>query len=120
MSPSCPSARHGEAFLTVKERTSVLPFQAILQGRQELPPDYYKAHTPPPPPRPPTFFRAVRRRRSVSAPPPSWQELVRAPYALIAAGTLGAYAAHPYMQAGAALVRNTGLVPGGCLDGLFS
>ena len=41
-----------------------------------------------------------------------------------AAGTwgryyLGAYAAHPYMQAGAALVRNTGLVEGGILDGLF-
>jgi zeta-carotene isomerase len=79
---------HGEDFLAVKARTSTVPFQAILQGRQVLPPDYYK-------------------------------ELVRAPYALIAAGTLAAYLAHPYMQAGAALVRNTGLVPGGCLDGLF-
>jgi zeta-carotene isomerase len=45
--------------------------------------------------------------------------LVRAPYALIAAGTLGAYLAHPYMQAGANLVRRTGQVPGGCLDFLF-
>ena len=45
-----------------------------------------------------------------------WKELVRAPYALIAVGTLGAYLAHPYMQAGAALVENTGLVKGGILD----
>ena len=47
------------------------------------------------------------------------KELVRAPYALIAAGTLGAYLAHPYMQAGANLVRRTGVVHGGCLDFLF-
>ena len=79
---------HGAAFDAVAERTSVVPFAAILDGRQTLPPDY-------------------------------WKELVRAPYALIAVGTLGAYAAHPYMQAGAALVRNTGLVEGGILDGLF-
>jgi zeta-carotene isomerase len=79
---------HGENFLLVKERTSLLPFAAILDGRQTLPKDYYK-------------------------------ELVRAPYALIAVGTLGAYLAHPYMQAGAALVRNTGLVEGGILDGLL-
>jgi len=79
---------HGEDFLRVKERTSLVPFAAILDGRQSLPGDYYK-------------------------------ELVRAPYALIAIGTLGAYLAHPYMQAGAALVRNTGLVEGGILDGLF-
>jgi len=71
-----------------QERTSIFPFRAILQGRQQLPPDYYK-------------------------------ELVRAPYALIAAGTLGAYLAHPYMQAGANLVRRTGVVHGGCLDFLF-
>jgi len=75
---------HGDAFLTVQERTSVWPFAAVLDGRQTLPPDYYK-------------------------------EFLRAPYALIAAGTLGAYLAHPYMQAGAALVRNTGLVEGGVL-----
>lgn len=73
---------HGEAFLQVKERTSVVPFAAILEGRQILPRDYYK-------------------------------ELVRAPYLLIAAGSVGAYFAHPYMQAGSALVRNTGLVEGG-------
>ena len=69
-------------------RTSVVPFAAIVDGRQQLPPDY-------------------------------WKEWARAPYALIAVGTLGAYAAHPYMQAGAALVRNTGLVQGGVLDGLL-
>lgn len=80
---------HGDDFLAVKERTSNVPFAAIVEGRQTLPPDYYK-------------------------------ELVRAPYALIAAGTLGAYFAHPYMQAGAALVRNTGYVAGGCLDFLFA
>lgn len=68
----------------VKEKTSVLPFQAILEGRQVLPSDYYK-------------------------------ELLRGPYFLIAAGTLGAYFAHPYMQAGAALAKNTGYVPGGIL-----
>ena len=52
-------------------------------------------------------------------PPDYYKELIRAPYALIAIGTLGAYFAHPYMQAGAALIRNTGLVPGGLLDGLL-
>ena len=46
------------------------------------------------------------------------QELMRAPYALIAVGTLGAYLAHPFMQAGAALVTNTGLVEGGLFDSL--
>jgi zeta-carotene isomerase len=80
---------HGEAFLQVKERTSILPFQAVWEGRQVLPPDYYK-------------------------------ELLRGPYFVIAIGTLGAYFAHPYMQAGSALARNTGLVPGGILDGIFS
>ena len=79
---------HGDSFEEVKARTSTVPFAAIIEGRQQLPPDYYK-------------------------------ELVRAPYALIAVGTLGAYYAHPYMQAGAALIRNTGLVPGGLLDGLL-
>jgi len=78
---------HGDAFEVVKERTSVVPFLAVLEERQTLPPDYYK-------------------------------ELVRAPYALIAVGTFGAYMAHPYMQAGAALVKNTGLVEGGVLDSL--
>lgn len=81
-------AEHGENFLKIKERTSVVPFQAIIEGRQILPKDYYK-------------------------------ELLRAPYALIAVGSIGAYFAHPYMQAGAALVKNTGLVEGGIFDGLF-
>jgi len=80
--------KHGDNFLAVKARTSILPFAAILDGRQKLPPDYYK-------------------------------ELIRAPYALITVGTLGAYLAHPYMQAGAALVTNTGLVEGGILDAFF-
>jgi len=64
-------------------------------------------------------FAAILDRRQV-LPSDYWKELVRAPYALIAVGTLGAYAAHPYMQAGAALVENTGLVQGGVLDGLFA
>ncbi|KAG7365768.1 NnrU nitric oxide reduction family protein [Nitzschia inconspicua] len=68
----------------VKERTSIVPFQAIWEGRQVLPPDYYK-------------------------------ELLRGPYFVIAVGTLVAYLAHPYMQGGAALVQNTGWVPGGIL-----
>ncbi|CAB9528579.1 isomerase activity [Seminavis robusta] len=80
---------HGEDFLKVKERTSIVPFQAILEGRQVLPKDVYK-------------------------------EFLRGPYAVIAVFTLGAYFAHPYMQGGAALVKNTGLVQGGILDGLFS
>ena len=81
-------AEHGDRFLQIKDRTSVLPFKAILEGRQILPKDYYK-------------------------------ELLRAPYALIAVGSVGAYFAHPYMQAGSALVKNTGLVEGGILDQLF-
>lgn len=81
-------AAHGDNFRAVEERTSVIPFKAIFEGRQVLPKDYYK-------------------------------ELIRAPYALIAVGTLGAYFAHPYMQAGAALARNTGLVEGGIFDALF-
>lgn len=36
------SDRHGEAYRILKERTSVLPFAAILDGRQKLPRDYYK------------------------------------------------------------------------------
>ena len=83
------AAAHGDRFEAIKAKTSVVPFAAILDGRQEPPADY-------------------------------WKEFARAPYALIAAGTLGAYAAHPYMQAGAALVKNTGLVPGGILDPLFA
>lgn len=81
-------AEHGENFRKIKEQTSVIPFQAILEGRQRLPKDYYK-------------------------------ELIRAPIVLIAVGSIGAYFAHPYMQAGAALSTNTGLVPGGILDSIF-
>jgi len=77
-------AKHGEQFEKVRDRTSVVPFAAIIDGRQKLPPDYYK-------------------------------EWLRGPYALIAVATLGAYAFHPFMQAGAALVQNTGLQPGGIL-----
>ncbi|XP_074320710.1 15-cis-zeta-carotene isomerase, chloroplastic [Silene latifolia] len=34
--------RYGEAFQIVKNRTSIIPFAAILDGRQSLPKDYYK------------------------------------------------------------------------------
>ncbi|GAB2295650.1 hypothetical protein Dimus_029803 [Dionaea muscipula] len=34
--------RHGEAFEIVKNRTSIIPFAAIVDGRQQLPKDYYK------------------------------------------------------------------------------
>ncbi|GER33233.1 15-cis-zeta-carotene isomerase [Striga asiatica] len=36
------SIRYGEAFEVVKKRTSVVPFAAILDGRQKLPESYYK------------------------------------------------------------------------------
>jgi zeta-carotene isomerase len=68
------ATRHGEAFEYVKQKTSVIPFAAILDGRQELPPDYYK-------------------------------EFLRWPYAAVVVGTTAAYFAHPYMQAGAALLH---------------
>lgn len=35
-------AKYGEAFQAVKGRTSIVPFQAILEGRQKLPQDWYK------------------------------------------------------------------------------
>ena len=65
---------HGEAFSIVKERTSVIPFQAIIEGRQVLPDDYYT-------------------------------EFLRGPYALVVGGTIAAYFAHPWMMAGAALLK---------------
>lgn len=34
--------KYGDAFEAVKGRTSTLPFQAIIEGRQVLPQDYYK------------------------------------------------------------------------------
>ncbi|KAK9062496.1 hypothetical protein SSX86_019683 [Deinandra increscens subsp. villosa] len=60
--------RYGEAFDIVKSRTSIIPFAAILDGRQKLPKDYYK-------------------------------EFIRLPYLAITGLTLGAYFAHPLMQA---------------------
>ncbi|CAI9117405.1 OLC1v1018797C2 [Oldenlandia corymbosa var. corymbosa] len=60
--------RYGEDFEVVKSRTSVIPFAAIIEGRQKLPKDYYK-------------------------------EFIRLPYLTITALTLGAYFAHPLMQA---------------------
>ncbi|KAH7301954.1 hypothetical protein KP509_23G049900 [Ceratopteris richardii] len=61
--------RYGKAFEVVKNRTSIVPFAAILDGRQKLPEDYYK-------------------------------EFFRVPYFTILALTLGAYFAHPLLQAG--------------------
>lgn len=88
-------AEHGAVFEEVKGRTSVVPFLAIVDGRQKLPSDY-------------------------------WTEWVRLPYAVIAAGSLAAYFCHPYFQAAAALVDNTGFADvaggfsrGGILDTLF-
>ncbi|KAG6477211.1 15-cis-zeta-carotene isomerase, chloroplastic-like isoform X1 [Zingiber officinale] len=60
--------RYGKQFEDLKRRTSVIPFGAILDGRQKLPDDYYK-------------------------------EFLRLPYLTITALTLGAYLAHPLMQA---------------------
>jgi zeta-carotene isomerase len=54
-------------FDTVKERTSVVPFLAVLEGRQKLPGNYAS-------------------------------ELLRAPYVIVTAFTLGAYALHPFFQ----------------------
>lgn len=36
------AVRYGDAFEDVKRRTSVIPFAAILEGRQKLPKEYYK------------------------------------------------------------------------------
>ena len=58
-----------QAFDSVKERTSVIPFAAIADGRQQLPANFYK-------------------------------EFLRLPYLTILLLTLGAYWAHPLMQAG--------------------
>lgn len=66
--------RHGDDFEYIKRKTSVIPFQAILEGRQELPDDYYK-------------------------------EFLRLPYVVVVGGTVAAYYAHPFMQAGAALLH---------------
>lgn len=61
--------RHGDgAFEAVKSRTSIIPFLAILEGRQKLPKHYYR-------------------------------EFMRLPYLSLTVLTLGAYFAHPLMQA---------------------
>lgn len=62
------ATRYGEEFESVKSRTSIVPFAAILDGRQKLPKDFYK-------------------------------EFIRVPYLAVTALTLGAYFAHPLMQA---------------------
>jgi zeta-carotene isomerase len=41
-------AEHGDKFLALKERTSIMPFRAIIDGRQILPPDYWKELIRPP------------------------------------------------------------------------
>jgi zeta-carotene isomerase len=61
--------RYGDAFDAVKARTSIVPFAAILDGRQQLPKEYYK-------------------------------EFLRLPYFTILFLTVGAYFAHPLLQAG--------------------
>lgn len=66
---------HGDAFDRVREVTSVVPFQAVWEGRQALPENYLV------------------------------DEFARGPYFLIVGGTIAAYLAHPYMMAGAALLH---------------
>jgi zeta-carotene isomerase len=64
----------GERADIVMAKTSVLPFAAILDGRQVLPNDYI-------------------------------MEFARLPYLVITVGTIAAYFAHPFMQAGGALLK---------------
>ena len=59
----------------IKERTSVIPFAAIVTGKQILPKNYLQ------------------------------EELFRLPYIVIVLATTGAYLAHPYMQAYSALLK---------------
>jgi zeta-carotene isomerase len=66
--------KYGEKADIVQSRTSTVPFAAILDGRQQLPEDYYK-------------------------------EFLTLPYLVIAVATTAAYFAHPFMQAGSALVN---------------
>ena len=40
--------KHGPAFEAVKAKTSVMPFAAILDGRQEIPEEYWKEWARPP------------------------------------------------------------------------
>jgi len=64
----------GDKAELIKERTSVVPFAAIIDGRQKLPENYIL-------------------------------EFARGPYLVVLVGTLGAYFAHPFMQAGSALLK---------------
>lgn len=64
----------GDRFEAFKERTSVVPFAAIVSGKQQLPEDYLR-------------------------------ELLIAPYLAIVIGSVAAYYAHPFMQAGATLTH---------------
>ena len=66
--------KFGDKFDIIQERTSVVPFAAILTGKQKLPENYF------------------------------FGELVKVPYVIVIAGTLAAYYAHPFMQAGRTLV----------------
>ena len=68
------SIQWGEKAELLKESTSVIPFAAIISGKQQLPADYYK-------------------------------EFLRLPYFTIVVGSIVAYLAHPYMQAGATLLH---------------
>jgi zeta-carotene isomerase len=67
-------AEFGDKFDIIAERTSVWPFAAILSGKQQLPDNYVLG------------------------------ELVKVPYVTVVAGTLAAYYAHPFMQAGSTLI----------------
>jgi uncharacterized membrane protein len=66
--------KYGDKADLIRERTSIIPFAAIITGKQPLPDDYYK-------------------------------EFLRLPYLVITVGCLGAYYAHPFMQAGATLLH---------------
>ena len=66
--------KFGDKADIVREATSVVPFAAIISGKQVLPPDFYK-------------------------------EFLRLPYLTIVAGSVAAYYAHPFMQAGATLTK---------------
>ena len=66
--------KFGEKADIVFDRTSVVPFAAIISGKQQLPSDYYK-------------------------------EFIRLPYLTVLVGTIIAYYAHPFMQAGSTLLH---------------
>jgi zeta-carotene isomerase len=66
--------KYGEKADIVRERTSIVPFAAIISGKQQLPSDFYA-------------------------------EFLRAPYLAIVVGSIMAYYAHPFMQAGSALLK---------------